>query len=150
MVRYTRKALFAGLCALGAALVFGGLMRGVPDAQARQVERPVLFVECPASTGSLCQALVRAVAPYAPSAVIRLDAAPAGVQALRIAFHPETVNGAFAGHLSWHVPGGAVRTGPTHQQVGGNVTKSSQSAKQFAEALVKKTPELQSILTASK
>lgn len=125
-------------------------MQPPSEAVARQVERPVLFVECPSSMGALCTALSRAVAPHVPGAIIRLDPAPAGMDALRITFHLDPSQGAFAGHLSWRGPGGVAGQGPVHRQSGGNVTKSSIAAQQFAEALVSKSPELQSTLATSK
>ncbi|GGX70215.1 hypothetical protein GCM10007385_44020 [Tateyamaria omphalii] len=118
--------------------------------EARQVERPVLFVECPTETGALCQALVRSIAVHVPHHVIRLDPAPAGAKFLRVTFHVAQDVDLFSGYLSWRVPGGAMGQGPVHQLAGGNVVTSSIAAQEFAQALVSKSPELQSILAASK
>jgi len=125
-------------------------MQSGSPAEARQAERAVLFVECPSSAGVLCRAIVRAVAPHVPGAIIRLDPKPAGLDALRITFHPATQAGDFAGHLSWRAPGGAVGQGPVHRATHGNVATSSVAAQRFAEGLVKITPQLQSILAATK
>lgn len=135
---------FLVCCAAGAIVMAG--MSGMTPLQARQQDRPVIALTCPAdlpAADRLCQAMIQALAETSPGHIIRRldrgEPAPRRPGDMRVTLRLGTVSDhGLSGALEWQ-PGDAEtpQAGPEVHMDVMDATLSPSMYASFAESLIK-------------
>lgn len=128
---------------LGAGMA--SMAQGSAQAQAGQMERPVLLLQCADATGPICRAVFQALAKVAPRHALRINPAAPVPDAISITLDLDGTDDVLSGSLHWQVGQGAMTHGPVHTS--GDMPSGSNhvpepAARRFAEDLVQFTPDL--------
>ncbi len=121
------------------------------DGQASQIERPVLFLRCEEVSKTVCQAMFQALAKIAPRHSIQITSKETQSETVLVILRLQKTVNALTGSLRWSSGSGALNYGPKYC-IPSVITEtdlvSHFQAKQFAEGLIKVTPDLQLLLLA--